>query len=105
MSVKDRGIGTREQVLNVPIVCQRYGPGKLSSLPSTESGFTPTASMAILREKLGMNPQMDRPACCGLFRELFFSGAVTLSIAVDDFVKGCYALTARDMYGLGPYTC
>jgi hypothetical protein len=38
MSVKDRGVG------------------KSSSLPSTEGGFTPTASLAVLREKLGMDP-------------------------------------------------
>jgi hypothetical protein len=55
---------------------------------STEDGFTPTASMASSEEKLGTNPQIDQPSCCGLCREPFFSGAVTLSIAVDDLVKG-----------------
>jgi hypothetical protein len=84
----------REQVLNVPIANWRYGPDKSSSLPSTEGGFTPTASMSVLGEKLGMDPQIGQPACCGLYREPFFSGAVALSIDVDDFVKGCYALTA-----------
>jgi hypothetical protein len=59
--------------------------------------------MAGSREKLGTNPQIGQPACCGLCREPFFSGAVTLSIAVDDFTKGYYALTTRDTYGLGPY--
>jgi hypothetical protein len=42
VSVKDRGVGTHEQVLNVPITYRRYGPGKPSSLPSIEGGFTPT---------------------------------------------------------------
>jgi hypothetical protein len=90
--IKDRWVDPYEQVLNVLIVCQRYGPGKPSSLPSTEGGFTPTASMAILREKLGMDPRIGQPACCGLCQELFFSGAVALSIIVDDFMKGFYAL-------------
>jgi hypothetical protein len=46
--------------------------------------------MATLGEKLGTNPQIGQPACCGLCREPFFSGAVTLSIVVDDFMKGCH---------------
>jgi hypothetical protein len=45
-------------------------------------------------EKLGMNPQIDQPSCCGLCRKPFFSGAVALFIIVDDFAKGYYALTA-----------
>jgi hypothetical protein len=31
-----------------------------------------------------MNPWIDQPVCGGLCREPFFSGAVTLSSAVDD---------------------
>jgi hypothetical protein len=65
-----------------------YGPSKPNSLPSSEGGFTPTASMAALGEKLGTDSWIDQSACCGLCRKLFFSGAVALSIAVDDFVKG-----------------
>jgi hypothetical protein len=68
-------------------------PGKPSSLPSTERGFTLTASMAGLREKLGIDPLIGQPSCCGLCQELFFSGVVVLSTVVDDFAKGCYALT------------
>jgi hypothetical protein len=94
VSVKYRGVGTREQVLNVPITCQRYEHGKPSSLPSTEGDITPTASMVVSGEKLGMDPWIGQPACCGLCREPFFSVVVALSIAVDDFTKGCYALTA-----------
>jgi hypothetical protein len=33
-----------------------YGPSKPSSLPSTEGGFTPTASMTGSGEKLCTNP-------------------------------------------------
>jgi hypothetical protein len=93
VSVKDLWIDPREQVLNVPIACRRYGSSKPSSLPSTEGGFTPTTSMTVLGEKLTMDPRIGQPACCGLCRGPFFSGAVALFSAVDDFAKGCYALT------------
>jgi hypothetical protein len=32
-----------------------------------------------------------------------FSGAVALLNSVDNYVKGCYALTMGDTYCLGPY--
>jgi hypothetical protein len=67
-----------------------YGPSKPSSLTSTKGGFTPTTSMVVLGEKLGTDPQIGQPSCCELGREPFFSEAVALSIAVDDFMKGCY---------------
>jgi hypothetical protein len=41
-------------------------------------------------EKLGTDPWIGQPTQCGLCREPFFSGAVTLSITIDDFVKGCH---------------
>jgi hypothetical protein len=103
VSMKDRWVRPHEQVLNVPIACRRYVLDKTSSLPSTEGGFTPTASMAVLGEKLGTNPRIGQPTCCGLCRELFFLRAVTLFNDVDDIVKGCCALTVWDMYGLRPY--
>jgi hypothetical protein len=68
-------------------------PGKPSSLPSIEGGFTPTASMTGLGEKLGTNLQIGQPTCCGLCQKPFFSGAVALSVPVDDFAKCCYVLT------------
>jgi hypothetical protein len=67
--------------------------GPVSLVPSTEGGFTPSASMASSGEKLGTDPQISQSSCCGLCRERFFSGAVTLPIAVDDGVKGCYMWT------------
>jgi hypothetical protein len=70
-----------------------YGPSKSSSLPSTEGDFTSIASMAGSGEKLGTNPRISQPSCCGLCREPFFSGAVPLFIAIDNFVKGCYMWT------------
>jgi hypothetical protein len=83
--------------LNVLIACQRYGPSKPSSLPSTEGGFTPTTLMAVLREKLGTDLWIGQLSCCGLGREPFFSGAVALSIFVDDFIKVCYMCYPREI--------
>jgi hypothetical protein len=80
-----------------------YEPSKPSSLISTEGGFTLTASMASSGEKLSMDSWTSQPLCCRMCREPFFSGAVALSIAVDDFVKGCYMWTTLDMYGREPY--
>jgi hypothetical protein len=48
VSVKDRGVGTREQVLNVPIACQLYGSGKPSCLPPIGAWLKRTASMTVL---------------------------------------------------------
>jgi hypothetical protein len=44
-------------------------------------------------EKLGMDARIRRPSSYGLCREPFFSGAVDLYKYIDDFTKGCYALT------------
>jgi hypothetical protein len=41
VSVKDRSVGTHEQVLNVPIACRSYGSGKPSSLLSIDVYFSP----------------------------------------------------------------
>jgi hypothetical protein len=46
--------------------------------------------MAALGEKLGTDSRIGQPVCCGLCQEPVFSGAVALSIAVDDFMKGCH---------------
>jgi hypothetical protein len=54
-------------------------------------------------EKLGMNPWTGQPSCWGLGHEPFFSGAVDLFKYVDDYAKGCYALTAWDTYDMEPY--
>jgi hypothetical protein len=55
-------------------------------------GFAPTASMVGSGEVLGTDPWIGQPACCGLCREPFFSGAVALLDSVEDYVKVCYAL-------------
>jgi hypothetical protein len=76
-----------------------YGLSKPSSLSSTEEGFAPTTSIAALGEKLGTDPRIGQPACCGLYREPFFSGAVALSITVDDFVCQVHGLPTGSIAG------
>jgi hypothetical protein len=55
--------------------------------------FAPTASMAVLEEKLGIDLWIGQPMCCGLCQDPFICGAVALLNSVDHYVKGCYALT------------
>jgi hypothetical protein len=63
----------------------------------------PHYSLAVVGEKLGTDPRIGRPSCCGLCREPFFSGAVDLFKFVDDGTKGCYMWTTWDTYGRGAY--
>jgi hypothetical protein len=69
------------------------GPVSLVVCHQQRVALPPTISLAGSGEKLGMNPQIGQPSYCGLCREPFFSGAVALSIAVDDGAKGCYMWT------------
>jgi hypothetical protein len=39
---------------------------------------------------MGVDPRIGQSARWGLCQEPFFSGAAALSIAVEDFVKGCH---------------
>jgi hypothetical protein len=79
------------------------GPVSLLDDRQQKVGFTATAWMAVLGEKLGMDLCFNQPLCCELGQEPFFLGAVVLLNSVDDYAKGCYALTAWDTYGLRPY--
>jgi hypothetical protein len=56
--------------------------------------FPSTASLVGSGEKLDTDPRIGQPACCGLCQKPFFSGTVPLLNDVDDFAKGCYAMTA-----------
>jgi hypothetical protein len=69
------------------------GPISLVAGHQQMIGFAPTASIAVPGEKLGTNLWIGQPTCCDLCREPFFSGAVALLNSVDNYVKGCYALT------------
>jgi hypothetical protein len=79
------------------------GPVSLVVSRQQKIDFAPTASMAVLGEKLGTDTQINQSVCCALCREPPFLGAMTLLNSVDDYMKGCYVLTVRDTYGLGPY--
>jgi hypothetical protein len=74
VSVKNRWVDPREQVLNVPITCWCYGPSKPSSWLSIEASLFPTASLVIVGEKLSTDPQIKQSSSCELCREPFFSG-------------------------------
>jgi hypothetical protein len=50
----------------------------------------PPASLASSGEKLGMDPRISQPACCGLCREPFFSGAVGSVQISRRLMKGCH---------------
>jgi hypothetical protein len=101
--VKDRWVGPREQVLNVPIVYRRYGPDSPSSQPSTEGWLCPHYFNGCIGREIGYG-LVNRSAIVLWIRSgAFFSGAVALLNSVDDYAKGCYALTVWNTYGLGPY--
>jgi hypothetical protein len=95
MSVKDRGVGTHEQVLNIPIACQWYGPGKPSSLLLTDVWLKRTASMAVLEEKLRRVPRTTQP---GWEVE---SGA--LFLRSSESVQLCW-VSVKDCHVRGPPT-
>jgi hypothetical protein len=71
-----------------------YGSSKLISWLSTEAYIFLTASLAVVGEKVDMDPRIRWSSSSGLYREPFFSGAVGLYKSVDDFTKDCYVLTA-----------
>jgi hypothetical protein len=82
------------------VVCGKPAPPRLQ--PSYVSvkdrcqqklEFSAIASLAVMGEKLGMDPWIGQPACCRLCQEPFFSGAVNLFKSVDNCMKGCYMWT------------
>jgi hypothetical protein len=89
-----------------------YGPSKPSSLSLTEVWLKSIASLVGLGEKLDTDPRIDQPACCGLCREPFFSGAVGSVQICRRLVKGCHVrgLPARSIFRSyrdwhGKHTC
>jgi hypothetical protein len=90
VSVKHRWVVPREQVLNVLIICRCYGPSKLSSWSPSGAWLTLLASLAGSEEKLGMDLRIGQPACCGLCRVPFFSGAVESIQIYRRLTKGCH---------------
>jgi hypothetical protein len=88
--IKDRSVGPHEQVLNVPIACRCYRPGKPSSWSSSGAWLTPPALLAGSGEKLGTDLWIGQPVCCGLCREPFSSGAVGSVQICWRLAKGCH---------------
>jgi hypothetical protein len=80
-----------------------YGPNKRSSWSPTGAWLMPTTSLVGSGEKLGMDPWVGHPACCGLYRYPFFSSAVGSVQICQCLAKGCYMWTTWDTYGHGPY--
>jgi hypothetical protein len=99
VSVKDGWVGPCDQVLNVLIAYRSYGPGKPSTWPSIEGWLCSHCFNGWLRRETGYGPV--NWSAVVLWIE---SGAVALLNSVDDYVKGCYALTAWDTYGQASYT-
>jgi hypothetical protein len=93
VSVKDRWVGPREQVLNVLIASWYMGPISLVACRQQRVTLPPLLQWLPRGEKLGMDPRIGQPSCARLYREPFFLGVVVLFITVDDFMKGCYTLT------------
>jgi hypothetical protein len=79
-------------VLNRLIACWCCGPNN-SSLLSIEACIFPTASLTIVEEKLGTDPWIGQPSCCGSGWQPLFSVVVDLFESVDNYVKSCYART------------
>jgi hypothetical protein len=78
-------------------------PSKPSSRLSTEAWLFSTASLTVVGEKLGTDPWIGQPSCCGLCQEPFFLGAVDLFKSVDGYAKGYYTWTMSDTYGRWSY--
>jgi hypothetical protein len=78
----------REQVLNVPITCQRYGPYKPSSRPSTEGWLCPHCFNDCLGWETGYRPT-DRSA------DVLWIMSGALFLWSSDPVQLCWWLCGR----------
>jgi hypothetical protein len=89
VSVKDWGVGTCDQVLNVPIACRWYWPGKPSSLPSIGASLKRTVSMDVLGEKLRRVPRTTQPGWEVESGALFLGSNASVQ-SCWQLVKGCH---------------
>jgi hypothetical protein len=83
------GLGPTSKYWTYRSHARDMGPVSLVAGRQHKVGFAPTTSVVVLGEKLGME-SMDPSA--GLL--WIMSGAVAQLNSVDDYMKGCYALTA-----------
>jgi hypothetical protein len=91
VSVKDRWVGPREQVLNVT--------SKPSSRPLIDAWLCHHYFIGWLRREAGYGPIDRSVARCGLCREPFFLRAVGLLNSVDDSKKvATYGDCPQDAY-------
>jgi hypothetical protein len=102
VSVKNRRVGPREQVLNVLIAYWWYEPSKASSLASTCAWLKRTASMVVLGEKLRHVPWTTQPGW-EVESGALFLGSSTFVQPCWWLTKGCYMWTTWDTYGRGAY--
>jgi hypothetical protein len=80
-----------------------YGPSKPSSWSPIGAWLMLTASLVGKGEKLGTDTRIGQPACYGLCREPFFSGAIGSVQICRCLTKGLYMWTTWDTYGPRPY--
>jgi hypothetical protein len=75
VSVEDQGVGTREQVLNVPITCRQYGPGKPSSLLSIDVWLSPLLHWLCRNDFMILPPALlpEHPAVVLYLKRAFIS--------------------------------
>jgi hypothetical protein len=103
MSVNDWWVDLHEQVLNVSIAHQYMGLVSLVASCWHLCGFFHCFyGCEGDRNWMGTHRSVSRRAG-NVVGNSFFSGAVTLSNSVDDFMKGCYMWTMWDMYGQWSY--
>jgi uncharacterized membrane protein YqaE (UPF0057 family) len=89
VSVKDRGVGTREQVLNVLIACRCYGPSKPNNLLSTDVWLSLLLQCLCWERNWVADLRITQPGY-GLCWEPFFSEAVGSIQRCWWLVKGCH---------------
>jgi hypothetical protein len=102
VSVKNRWVGSCEQVLNVLIACWWYRPSKLSSLPSTWAWLKRTASVVVLGEKQRWAPQATQSGWEVESGAVFHEGSASVQPCWRP-MKCCYTRTTLDTYGQGRY--
>jgi hypothetical protein len=84
VSVKYRWVGPASKYWTYRSHAGDMGLVSLVAGHQQKVGFAPTAPLVGSWEKLGTNPHISQPSCCGLCQEPFFSGAVVMLNFVDD---------------------
>jgi hypothetical protein len=81
MAVKDRWVGPASKYSTYWSHASVMGPASLVVSCQQKLDSPPLiASLVIMGEKLGTEPQIGQPSCCGSGREPFFSGSGSIQI-------------------------